>query len=211
MLAVQPETSADALEMTEQPSSAAAEETAVPFTENPEAMETAAKSVVRLEVYDYRGDKIASGSGFIAFEPAVLVTASHVIVNMEYMLAETDDGQVFQIDETVYINTDSDVAYCTLPENLELAALPVAGEAPLRGESAAVISSQFGITNLVTLGNICGRWDSGNTEWILFTAPVSGGSSGGPLLNNRGEVVGVVTGSYERGQNLNLAAPLAER
>ena len=51
--------------------------------------------------------------------------------------------------------------------------------------------------------------EPGGTDWILFTAPVSEGSSGGPLLNGNGEVIGVVTGTYEKGQNLNLAAPIA--
>ena len=78
----------------------------------------------------------------------------------------------------------------------------------MEGEDVLVISSQFGLTNLVSKGTLCGFWDTDITDWILFSAPVSGGSSGGPLLNEAGEVVGIVTGTYEKGQNLNLAAPI---
>ena len=178
------------------------------FTEDPESMERAAASVVMLTVFNDHDEKIGVGSGFAAFEPVVLVTAAHVIVNMEYMIAECDDGETFRIDSAIDADEDADVAICRLPEDCGLAALPTAGKDPLRGEKTAAVGSQSGLKNLITLGNICGRWDKKDVKWLLFTAPVSGGSSGGPLFNDAGEVIGVVTGTYERGQNLNLAAPV---
>ena len=185
-----------------------ASEENLPFTRNPMAIEQAAASAVKLEVFDYRGDRIATGSGFAAFSPHVLVTAAHVIVNMEYIMAETDSGETFRIDQLISADTEADVALCRLPEGIELPLLPASQDSPLRGESVAVIGTQFGLANLVTLGNISGCWENGSVNWILFTAPVSGGCSGGPLLNDSGEVVGIVTGTYEKAQNLNLAAPI---
>ena len=178
------------------------------FTENPEGMEQAAASVVMLTVYNDHDEKIGTGSGFAAFDPAVLVTAAHVIENMEYMIAECDNGETFRIDSAVDADEDADVAICRLPKNSRLSALPIAAADPLRGEKAAAIGSQFGLKNIITLGNICGHWDTKKVQWLLFTAPVSGGSSGGPLFNDKGEVIGIVTGTYEKGQNLNLAAPI---
>ena len=178
------------------------------FSNDPARMEQAAASVVMLTVYNDHDSKIGTGTGFAAFDPMVLVTAAHVIENMEYMIAECDNGVTFRIDSAIDADEDADVAICRLPEDTGLTPLIVSKEAPLRGEKTVAIGSQFGLKNLVSLGNICGRWETEKVQWLLFTAPVSGGSSGGPLLNDRGEVIGVVTGTYEKGQNLNLAAPI---
>ena len=167
-----------------------------------------AAGVVRLEVYDAAGERLGTGSGFALGDPAVLVTAAHVIVNMDHMTAWRDDGTSFRIDGALDADTDADVAICPLPEDADLPALTAAAALPGRGEDVLVIASQFGLTNLVSKGTLCGRWETENADWLLFSAPVSGGSSGGPLFNDAGEVVGVVTGTYEKGQNLNLAAPL---
>ena len=167
-----------------------------------------AQSVVRLEAFDARGERLGTGSGFALGDPAVLVTAAHVIENMATMTAWRDDGTAFRVDGALDADRDADVALCPLPEDAGLTPLAAAGEAPRRGADVLVISSQFGLTNLVSKGTLCGRWNSGEADWLLFTAPVSGGSSGGPVFNEAGEVVGVVTGTYEKGQNLNLAAPV---
>ncbi len=168
-----------------------------------------ADSVVRLEVYDDKGERIGVGSGFAAFEPAVLVTASHVIVNMKYIIATLDDGTTFRVYHAIDADEDADVAILELPGDANLKPLSCLETDPVRGETVTAIGSQFGLLNLVTVGNVCGRWETKQVNWILFTAPVSSGSSGGPLLNENGEVTGVITGTYDKGQNLNLAAPVA--
>ena len=169
-----------------------------------------AASVVKLEVFDADDNRIGTGSGFAAFDEPLLITARHVIVNMEYMIATKDDGTTFRIDQVIEDDEASDLVLCVLPEDAGIKALPLAAAEPKRGAGVIAIGSQFGVNNLVTTGNVCGQWNSEKATWILFTAPVSGGSSGGPLLNEKGEVAGIVTGSYEKGQNLNLAAPIAK-
>lgn len=176
------------------------------FTEDPQAMEQAAGSVVMLEVYDREGKKLRTGSGFCAFEPGLLVTAAHVITNMEYAVATCDNGEKFQVDLAIVADEDGDVAICAIPEDVKLTPLETA-ENPMRGEKVAAIGSQFGIVNLITLGNVCGSFEMTDATWILFTAPVSSGNSGGPVLNDEGEVIGITAGAYEKGQNMNLAAP----
>ena len=177
------------------------------LSRDPAAIGALAASVVRLEVYDAGGDRIGTGSGFAAFDPAVLVTARHVLVNMDHLIATRDDGTTFRIDRALDANEDADVAILALPEDADLTPLPVSTGEPLRGEAVTAIGSQFGLVNLVALGNVCGLWRTDTVDWILFTAPVSAGCSGGPLINDRGEVIGVITGTYDKGQNLNLAAP----
>ena len=167
-----------------------------------------ARSTVRLEVFDDRDNRIATGSGFAAFDDTMLVTSCHVIVNMDYMIATKDDGSTFRIDRTVELNEDDDIAICILPEDAGLEPLTLKEKLPARGSTAFVISSQFGLVNLMTKGNIAGIWETDETSRIVFTAPVSGGSSGSPLFDGEGNVIGIVTGTYDKGQNLNLAAPV---
>jgi len=168
--------------------------------------EKLAASVVKLEVFNKNGDKIGTGSGFAAYDESILITAHHVIVNMDYMIATKDDGTSFRIDRTVETDENTDIAICALPEDAGLVPLIFTEELPQRGSDTSVISSQFGIANLVTKGNVCGYWETNDQTWLVFTAPVSGGSSGGPLFNEKGCVVGIVSGTYEKGQNLNIAA-----
>ena len=178
------------------------------FTEDPQAMEQAAGSVVMLEIYDGQGKKLRTGSGFCAFEPGLLVTAAHVITNMEYAIATCDDGKTFRVDHVIVADEESDVAICAIPEDAGLTPLEAATGDPMRGEKVAAIGSQFGIVNLITLGNVCGSFEMTDATWILFTAPVSSGNSGGPVLNDQGKVTGITAGAYDKGQNMNLAAPI---
>lgn len=180
------------------------------FSETPEAIEKAAASVVKLEVYDRFGEKLASGSGFCMFDETVLVTAAHVTANMAYMTATRDDGETFRIDTVIAGSTERDIAICRLPEGVRMTPLPGARGMPLRGEKLVVIGSQFGVVNLATLGNLAKVWESGSGTRLLFTAPVSAGNSGGPVFDSGGNVVGIVSGTYDKGQNMNIAVPASE-
>lgn len=180
------------------------------FLEDSLAVDEAARSVVKLTVYDRNGDRIATGSGFCAYDRTILVTAAHVITNMDYMIAEKDDGSTFRIEHVIEGSTTKDIAFCEIPEEAEMEPLKISVAYPGRGEQVAVIGSQFGITNLVTGGNLAGMWESDGVLRLLFTAPVSSGNSGGPVFNSRGELVGIVSGTYDKGQNMNVAVSITE-
>ncbi len=180
------------------------------FLDDPRNLEIAADSVVRIESFDKTGAKIAVGSGFVAMEQNILVTACHVIVNMEYMIITTDSGDSFRTDRVIAADRATDVAVCVLPADRTFKPLICSEEKALRGEKVAVIGSQAGVTNLVSFGNVGAYWSAQDSEWLLFTAPVTSGSSGGPVLNSRGEVIGIVSGTYDNGQNLNIAATISK-
>lgn len=178
------------------------------LTDDPDAIDRIAGSVVKLEIYDEKDRKIGTGSAFAAFDPAVLVTAAHVIVNMKYALVTTESGSGFRIERAIDGDVDSDVALLALPEDAGLRPLAVSEAKPRRGETVVAIGSQFGKMNLVTTGTFAGVWEFPEACMFVFTAPVASGNSGGPLLNERGEVIGIVSGTYEKGQNLNFASPI---
>ena len=183
------------------------------FTESPEQIEkTARESVVELLIYDKDDNRIARGSAFCAFSDRLLVTSWHVLENMDHMTVsgENDERYVLKREDVLYKDDDADVAVCLLPQDSTLLPLPCSKQYPERGEKLAAIGSARGILNLVTLGNVCGHWSNGVIDWLIFSAPVSAGSSGGPLINDSGEVIGVIMGSYDDSQNLNFAVPIRE-
>ena len=78
------------------------------------------------------------------------------------------------------------------------------------GETVYVAGNPLGFEGTFSDGIISGRRDSaGKKERLQMTAPISPGSSGGPVLNRKGEVIGVSTSLYNPlfGQNLNFAVP----
>ena len=181
------------------------------FSSDPDAVERAADSVFMLEVYDASNRKIAMGSGFVMFQPALMVTNYHVIEDGAYLVALSDDAEQYLITDV-----------CAADKKLDLAILrfePSAAVRPLeydatddlkRSQTVVAIGSPAGLKNTVSIGNISAFYARGNKNWIQFTAPISSGSSGGALLNDQGKVIGVTTATYASTQNVNLAVRVSE-
>ena len=74
-----------------------------------------------------------------------------------------------------------------------------------RGQKVVAIGSPLGLFNSISDGIISGFRTFGDMSMIQFTAPTSHGSSGGALLNLYGELIGIITGGFDDGQNINLA------
>src|SRR5262249_19291832 len=85
------------------------------------------------------------------------------------------------------------------------------GEDPVVGTKIYTIGSPQGLDATLSEGIVSGyRTRSESLPRLQFTAPVSPGSSGGPLLDATGRVAGVVTALRRGGQNLNFAVPASE-
>jgi tetratricopeptide (TPR) repeat protein len=95
---------------------------------------------------------------------------------------------------------DDETAYPTLP---------ITAEAPEIGATVFAIGSPRGLNATLSTGNVSQRRDMDGCAVVQTTAPISPGSSGGPLLDTRGRVVGVVR-FLIGGQNLNFAVAAAE-
>ena len=181
------------------------------FSSDPDAIELAAKSVLMLEVYDADDELLATGSGFVAFDNRTLVTNYHVIEDAAWMVANSDDGYEYMVTKVLVADETKDIAICGFMSPTDLSPLTFSdGEALRRAEPIVAIGSPIGITNTVSLGNISAIYEEDGVSWIQFTAPISSGSSGGVLFDDRGRVIGVTSASYEDAQNLNLAVDIAE-
>ena len=181
------------------------------FSDDPDAIEVAAKSVLMLEVYDDDSNIIATGSGFVAFNNRTIVTNYHVIEGAEWLLAHSDDGYEYMVTKVLVADEAKDIAVCGFMSPTDLTPLEFGDGADLRrAESIVAIGSPIGITNTVSLGNISAIYEDDGVAWIQFTAPISEGSSGGALFDDDGNVIGVTSASYVDTQNMNMAINVAE-
>lgn len=176
------------------------------FSEDVEAINRTAKSVLMLEVFDNNGRYIGTGSGFVAFNNSTLVTNYHVIEDGHYINANTDDGSKYRVDQVLCSNKKNDIAILSFEFSTNISPLNLyLNDKLLRGETVVAIGSPKGITNTVSKGNISALYEEDGIPLIQFTAPISPGSSGGVLLNDNGDVIGITSGAYPNTQNLNLA------
>ncbi|MBK8246528.1 MAG: trypsin-like peptidase domain-containing protein [Gemmatimonadetes bacterium] len=88
--------------------------------------------------------------------------------------------------------------------------LPVARTPATIGERVYVIGAPEGLANTISDGLLSGVRDVEERKLLQISAPISSGSSGGPVLNTRGEVIGVSVASLRLGQNLNFAVTLGD-
>ena len=181
----------------------------IPFYEDSQAIARAAESVLLLTCYDNEGNTVATGSGFLAFEDGIIVTNYHVIDGITGPIkANTEDGMYFDINEILCYDQVADVAILKTNARTRLDLLTLASTSTLgKGSRVVAIGSPLGLLNIVSEGIYSGIVID-ETEYILFTAAISSGSSGGALFNENGEVIGVTAATYTKGQNLNLAVPI---
>ena len=183
------------------------------FSQDPAAVEKAAKSVLMLEVYGSDGYAFATGSGFVAFDSGTLVTNYHVVEDGAWMIAYSDDGYEYKVTKILVADEDKDIAVCAFESPTDMPPLELNADGQLmRAETCVAIGSPKGIRNLVSIGNISSIYEEWGVNWIQFTAPVSNGSSGGALFDDSGRVIGVTSAIYndEMAQNINYAVHIAE-
>ena len=180
-----------------------------PFSEDVDAIAEKESSVVKVLCYDHEGNESGTGSGFILFDEQTVITNYHVM-EVAYTCKILINKEVsYNVDGILAYSEENDIAILSLENATGLQPLKIGKSVDVKkGENVTAIGSPLGIENVISQGVISGRINEDNIDSILFTAPISQGSSGGALFNNNGEVIGITYGSYEAGQNLNLAIPI---
>jgi hypothetical protein len=172
-------------------------------------------SVVYIESYNKYKQKIGTGSGVIISKDGMVVTNHHVVVDVtevSYVKIKLANGQVYQTSKVVGYDADLDLAVLKMNSPKNLVPIELGDSDKIKtGEKTFALGSPLGIQNSVTEGIISNKSivDYGQT-FIQHTAPISPGNSGGALVNQFGELVGINVAYYVQGQNMNLAIPVKE-
>ena len=143
------------------------------------------------------------GSGFFFDKGQVVATNYHVIDGASDIRIRSSDGLEFRISRVLHQDSTLDLAILEVPVSGK--PLTVDYDLPDVGIEAFSIGSPQGLSNSISAGIVSALREDSSSNFVQFTAPASPGSSGGPLLNEKGHVIGVVTWNYKRGQNLNFA------
>jgi S1-C subfamily serine protease len=176
------------------------------FADYVQIVARAKPAVVKIEVQTEKG--VGTGTGFFVLPDGYIVTNEHVIrgARRNSDVAVTgNDGTNYPVQGLTYVDKDADIAILKCDCN-HVAYLEVDSDANvMEGQIVLVIGNPEGLTGTVSNGLVAAiRKDLG---LIQITAPISHGSSGSPVLNEKGLVIGVVVGLYEGGQNINFCVP----
>ena len=177
----------------------------------PELVKRIKPSAVAIETFDAKGNSVSRGSGFFIAVDRV-VTNRHVIERSSRVEIHLLDGKRYPVRGVVSIDGEGDLALLQveLPPGMAKP-LPIVSRVPQEGESIVVVGNPFGLEGSVSNGIVSAvREISGYGRIIQITAPISPGSSGSPVVNMFGQVIGVATLQAAEGQSLNFAVP-AER
>lgn len=165
------------------------------------------ESVVMVAAFDAEGGMSKIGSGFFIDRDGTLVTNHHVLDGAFKAEIKTSGGERFPVQAVLGRNRAADLikVRVAIPSELSVPA-KLAGDEPAVADRVVVIGSPLGFDQTVSEGIVSAVRDHALTGKVYqLTAPISPGSSGGPALNLRGEVFGVVAFQAAKGQNLNFA------
>ena len=166
-------------------------------------------AVFCIRTYDVDGDPLGSGSGFFLDKSGKAVTNFHVLENAYSAIVLTADGTNYNVKEILGYDMKGDLAILQVDGNNFPFLSSGDSDEVTSGEKIYAIGSPLGLSNTISEGIVSGiNRTIDNIPYIQITAAISHGSSGGALLNEKGQVVGITSAGLATGQNLNFAIPI---
>jgi len=169
--------------------------------------EASRPSVVLIVAYDENDQPSSIGSGFYFGDEYTLATNLHVIQNASKIAIKLSSGQTGFVDTVLGVDQERDLAI--LQTNVSGLPLSLSKRSPDIGEDIIAIGNPSGLEGTVSTGIISGIRTEDGSQYYQITAPISPGSSGGPIISENKEVLGVSTFYLDGAQSLNFAMPSA--
>jgi len=167
------------------------------------------------EPYRQKQTQRSLGSGVVIRPDGYILTNEHVILRSGEIEVQFADERKFAA-RLVGADSDSDLAVLKIDTDKALPHLPLGDSDDLMiGETVIAIGNPFGLSHTVTTGVVSAVNRSLNAnnrvyyDFIQTDASINPGNSGGPLLNIRGELIGINTAIYGRAQGIGFAIPVS--
>ncbi len=180
-----------------------------PKDDVPTLTRKALPSVVLVVTFDKSGKEIRQGSGFVVSGDGKVVTNYHVIEGVSSALIKFANGGFYGLDGVLAVDEKRDIAVLKA-SGRDFPFLPLGDSENVQvGEAVIAIGSPLALEATVSNGIVSAirNLDESKSKAIQTTAAISPGSSGGALLNSRGQVIGITAFQMTNGQNLNFAIP----
>lgn len=166
-------------------------------------------AVVVIYAYD-SNDKLSSqGSGVVINDKGYVVTNYHVLAGNE-RLEVLHNKHIVPYVDIIGIDVEKDILILKIEEK-KFPIIKIGDSNPLNiGQRVYAIGSPLGFENTISEGIISGlrSFEESGKNFIQITASISPGSSGGAVVNDKGELIGISTLTAKEGQNLNFAIPI---
>jgi hypothetical protein len=176
----------------------------------PAIAKSANGSIVSIVMSDKDGKAIGQGSGFFVSKDGLVVTNYHVIAEGSSAVVKLPDGAFYVVDGLATFDKERDVAIIKVHgQNFRTLTLGNSDRVQV-GEEVVAIGNPLSLESTVSNGIVSGIRTSEDLggKFLQITTPISPGSSGGPLFNMAGDVVGITTMYLKGGENLNFAIPI---
>ena len=160
-----------------------------------------------------KGRPANAGSGVIFdAEKGLIVTNSHVVRNVLKILVTFKDGNKI-VGEVLGVDEDTDLAVVQVKSKKPLAAVKFADSSKVKiGQLVVAVGNPYGLNDTTTFGIVSGlKRENVNLsryeDFIQTDASINPGNSGGPLLNIKGEVIGINTAIINYAQSIGFSIP----
>jgi len=166
------------------------------------------KSVVVVTFRGRDGERQGLGSGFIIDSNGLIATNLHVIGEARPISIELQDGRKFDVTSIVATERSQDLALLQIDAR-DLPALPLGNsDELLDGQPIMAVGNPVGLERSVVSGVLSGRREIDGRNMLQVAIPIERGNSGGPLLDLRGRVHGLLTLKSLKTENLGFAVPV---
>lgn len=168
-------------------------------------------AVVVIQAYNADSNLVKQGSGVVISSKGYVVTNYHVFEGCD-KIEVLHNGKVVPNVEISSIDTTKDILILKVDKK-EFPALQIGDEDKiLIGERVYAIGSPLGFENTISEGIVSGlrKDETTGINYIQITASISPGSSGGAVVNGKGQLIGISTFYFAAGQNVNFAIPINE-
>ncbi|HSY21133.1 MAG TPA: trypsin-like peptidase domain-containing protein [Polyangiaceae bacterium] len=148
------------------------------------------------------------GTGFLVKSDGWIATNMHVVVGGPKVRVTLRDSRELDVVEVLAASPEYDLALLRV-EAHGLPALALGDSDAMRpGDPVVAIGNPLGLEDTVSNGLVSARRKvDGGAEVLQISAPIAPGSSGGPIFNEKGEVIGIATAIVQGGQNINFGVP----
>ena len=168
-------------------------------------------AVVSIETFDDEGNLIRTGSGFFINNAGHIITALHVINNAASVSVTLLGGATYDAAGIISMSEEYNIVLLAVESDGGGFSSLVIADSDLveAGNTVYALGNPLNYVNTISDGVVAHtNRVLGDETFIMFTAPISFGSGGGPVLNSRGQVIAIASSSFTHGQNINLAIPI---